>query len=321
MKRISIVIPMFNEEPLIRSFYDSLTAVIDSLPYLFELIFVNDGSSDGTQSELAALVESDSRVQVLELSRNFGHQAALSAGLEEAEGDLIITMDGDGQHPPELIAEMIRLAENGYEVVQTQRLDSQEKNSLKKRTSSLFYRLINKIGDTRTIPGGADFRLMSRQVLENLIAMPEYHRFLRGMVPWLGFKTVILPFQVQDRIAGKSKYSISKMLRLASDAVFSFSMAPLYVGLSAGAVFFLLAIIEVIYVLSFWISGRTSSLTPGWSSLMFMMLIIAAVLMVILGFIGVYVGYIFQEVKHRPVFVIKDKIVRSNEKPSEKESK
>ena len=162
---------------------------------------------------------------------------------------------------------------------------------------------------------------MTRQVVDNLIAMPEYHRFLRGMVPWLGFKSVILPFRPQTRIAGESKYSLSKMLRLASDAVFSFSMLPLYIGLSAGAIFLILALVEVIYVLSFWVSGRSAELAPGWSSLMFMMLIIAAVLMFILGFIGVYVGYIFQEVKHRPIYIIKDKIIRKDEELFDKEEK
>ena len=321
MKTISIVIPMYNEEQSAELFYQTLTATIDTLPYLFEIIFVNDGSSDQTQMKLAGFAQNDARIQILELSRNFGHQAALCAGLESATGDLILTMDGDGQHPAGLIPEMIRLCENGYDIVQTQRLDDGEKKTFKKRTSAFFYKVINKIGDTRTIPGGADFRLMTRQVVDNLIAMPEYHRFLRGMVPWLGFKSVILPFHPQTRIAGESKYSLSKMLRLASDAVFSFSMMPLYIGLSSGVLFLVLALVEVIYVLSFWISGRSAELSPGWSSLMFMMLIIAAVLMFILGFIGVYVGYIFQEVKHRPVYIIKNKNIRKDEELFDEEEK
>ena len=146
---------------------------------------------------------------------------------------------------------------------------------------------------------------MNRESLDALLSLTEYHKFLRGMVSWIGFRSVILPFEVPERLAGKTKYSLKKMFRLASDAVFSFSMVPLYIGLSAGALFFVLALIEVIYVLSFWISGKGSTLTPGWSSLMFMLLIIGAVLMVIMGFIGVYVGYIFQEVKHRPVYIMK----------------
>lgn len=310
---------MFNEEASCGGFYDELVPVINSLPYRFELIFVNDGSIDRTQQILESILEKDRRVQIIQLSRNFGHQAALCAGLENASGDYIITMDGDGQHPPRLIPEMIQLAENGYDIVQTQRLDDEEKSSFKKRTSKWFYQLINQIGDTKTLPGGADFRLITKQVLDNLLAMPEYHRFLRGMVSWLGFRSVVIPFHPEERLAGESKYSLKKMLKLGSDAVFSFSLVPLYVGLSAGGIFFILAIIEVIYVLSFWISGRSAELTPGWSSLMFMMLIIAAVLMILLGFIGIYVGYIFQEVKHRPVFVIKEKKVHPNNQKEQSE--
>jgi len=319
MKLISIIIPMFNEEASCGGFYDELIPIINSLPYRFELIFVNDGSVDRTQQILESILEKDRRVQIIQLSRNFGHQAALCAGLENASGDYIITMDGDGQHPPRLIPEMIQLAENGYDIVQTQRLDDEEKSSFKKRTSKWFYQLINQIGDTKTLPGGADFRLITKQVLDNLLAMPEYHRFLRGMVSWLGFRSVVIPFHPEERLAGESKYSLKKMLKLGSDAVFSFSLVPLYVGLSAGGIFFILAVIEVIYVLSFWISGRSAELTPGWSSLMFMMLIIAAVLMILLGFIGIYVGYIFQEVKHRPVFVIKEKKVHPNNQKEQSE--
>lgn len=319
MKLISIIIPMFNEEASCEAFYDELVSVINPLPYLFELIFVNDGSSDRTEQILESILEKDRRIQIIQLSRNFGHQSALCAGLENASGDYIITMDGDGQHPPRLIPEMIQLAENGYDIVQTQRLDDEEKSSFKKRTSKWFYQLINQIGDTKTLPGGADFRLITKQVLDNLLAMPEYHRFLRGMVSWLGFRSVVIPFHPEERLAGESKYSLKKMLKLGSDAVFSFSLVPLYVGLSAGGIFFILAVIEVIYVLSFWISGRSAELTPGWSSLMFMMLIIAAVLMILLGFIGIYVGYIFQEVKHRPVFVIKEKKVHPNNQKEQSE--
>ncbi len=313
MSFVSIVIPEYNEEKLLETFWSRLENALGALPsYSFEVIFVNDGSQDETQSILENISAGDQRVRIIELSRNFGHQAALCAGLEAARGDLVITMDGDGQHPPEMIGQMLKLADDGYEIVLTQRLEDKKESFFKRRTSAMFYRFINRIGDTQTTPGAADFRLLDRKVLDNLLKMPEYHRYLRGMVAWLGFKTVILPYTPEERIAGKSKYSFKKMVRLGSDAIFSFSMAPLYIGLSAGAVFLILAIIEAIYVLSFWIRGDTSSLAPGWSSLMFMMLIIGAVLMIILGFIGIYVGYIFQEVKHRPVYVVKKTVPEEN---------
>lgn len=305
MKSVSLIIPFYNEESVIERFYAELTAVIDPLKYMFDVICVNDGSKDSTQTILESLAASDVRLNVIELSRNFGHQAALCAGLESAAGDFVITMDGDGQHPPSLIPEMLELAEAGYDIVMTQRTDNGQGSWFKRSTSGIFYRLLNKISDTNTLPGGADFRLITHQVLENLLAMPEYHRFLRGMISWLGFKSVIIPFTPPPRLAGQSKYSLKKMFKLASDAVFSFSLTPLYIGLTAGVIFLLAALAEVIYVMSFWVSGRSHQLEPGWSSLMFMLLIVAGVLMILLGFIGIYVGYIFQEVKHRPVFVVK----------------
>ena len=305
MVQVSIVIPVYNEEPVLNTFYKQLSSVISGLGCSCEVIFVDDGSTDHTLYILDELKKTDPSVRVISLSRNFGHQAAICAGMEASRGKYTSTMDGDGQHPPELIAQMTALADAGYDIVMTQRMDQVANHSFKSVTSRMFYKVINRVGDTKTIPGGADFRLLNRKALDSLIAMPEYHRFLRGMVSWIGFRSVILPFTPNERIAGKSKYTLGKMFRLASDAIFSFSMLPLYIGLSAGAFFLILALIEAVYVLSFWISGNTSHLAPGWSSLMFMLLIIGAVLMIILGFTGVYIGYIFQEVKHRPVYIIK----------------
>jgi glycosyltransferase involved in cell wall biosynthesis len=300
---VDLVIPVYNEEGVVEQTHARICAVIESLPYDFNIYYVDDGSTDGTLASLHAL--DDPRVQVLELSRNFGHQAALTAGMDATRGDIIITMDGDGQHPPEMIPEMIDLINNGYDVVQTQRVDLAQPPSFKKWTSGLFYRLINAISGTRVLPGTADFRALSRQAVDALKAMPEYHRFLRGMVSWIGFSTVILPYQPADRISGISKYSLGKMFRLAMDAIFSFSLMPLYIGLSMGGLLLCLALAEIVYVLSFWVTGRTSNLAPGWSSLMFVILIVGGILMVLLGFIGVYVGYIFQEVKRRPVYLVK----------------
>ena len=300
---VDLVIPVFNEAGVVEQTHARICAVIESLPYDFIFYYVDDGSTDDTLASLKAL--DDARVQVIELSRNFGHQAALTAGMEASQGDIIITMDGDGQHPPEMIPEMIALVTQGYDVVQTQRADETQPASFKKWTSGLFYRLINSISGTHVLPGAADFRALSRQAVDALKAMPEYHRFLRGMVSWIGFSVVILPYQPADRISGVSKYSLGKMFRLAMDAIFSFSLMPLYIGLSMGGLLLCLALAEMVYVLSFWVTGRTSNLAPGWSSLMFVILIVGGILMVLLGFIGVYVGYIFQEVKRRPVYLVK----------------
>jgi len=302
-RTVDLVIPVFNEEGLVPQIHARICTAIDKLPYKFTIYYVDDGSKDGTSEAIESF--KDKRVRLLALSRNFGHQAALSAGMDASQGDIVITMDGDGQHPPEMIPQLVELVEHGYDVVQTQREDQAQPASFKKWTSILFYRLINVISGTRVLPGTADFRALSRQAVDALKAMPEYHRFLRGMVSWIGFSTVILPYQPSERISGVSKYSLGKMFRLAMDAMFSFSLVPLYLGLSLGGVLLCLAVFEMIYVLSFWITGQTSNLAPGWSSLMFVILIVGGMLMVLMGFIGVYVGYIFQEVKRRPIYIIK----------------
>ncbi len=303
---VGIVIPVYNEEQAAQAFHEQLRQAIDPLPYRFAILYVNDGSRDGTAAALERIRAADPRVAVLELSRNFGHQAALTAGLDHASGDYVISMDGDGQHPPALIGEMLVLARAGCDVVLTQRVDDAGVSPFKRRTAELFYGLINRMGETQILRGGADFRLMSRTAVDALGGMREYHRFLRGMVSWLGFRSAVIPYRPPARLAGKTKYTLRKMVRLARDAIFSFSLVPLYLGLSLGGLFFLLALIEVIYVLSFWVSGNSASLAPGWSSLMFVILVVGGILMVLLGFIGIYIGYVFQEVKRRPVYVLRE---------------
>ena len=303
---VDIVIPVFNEAGVIEQTHASLRALINSLPYAFTIYYVDDGSTDSTPESLRALAKLDREVKVIELSRNFGHQAALTAGMDAARGDVVITMDGDGQHPPELIPQMLDLVKHGYDVVQAQRIeDASRRSSFKDWASSGFYKLINLISGTRIVPEAADFRALTRQVVDALKSMPEYHRFLRGMVAWIGFSSVILPYHEPRRIAGTSKYSVGKMFRLASDAVFSFSLIPLYIGLSAGGIFFVLAVAQLIYVLVLWLTGQYEKIVPGWSSLMAVLLIASGIIMILLGFIGVYVGYIFQEVKRRPVYLVK----------------
>jgi len=300
---VSIVAPVFNEEAAISAFHEQLSRALQPLPYDFHIFYINDGSKDKTSDVLQSIADSDQRVVVIELSRNFGHQAALTAGLDLADGDFIITLDADGQHPPELITPMLELAETGYEIVLTQRMDEPGVSPFKRSTSALFYRLLNRISDIQILPGGADFRLLSQKAVAGLREMREVHRFLRGMVGWMGYRTAILPYHQPPRLGGKSKYSLAKMLRLSTDAIFSFSLLPLYVIILLGVLFLLLAAAEVIYVLSLWFS-RPESLAPGWSSLMFMLLVVGGTMMISMGFIGVYVGYIFQEVKRRPLYLL-----------------
>ncbi|MEI8131077.1 MAG: glycosyltransferase, partial [Leptolinea sp.] len=190
--------------------------------------------------------------------------------------------------------------------VLTQRSDVISPSLFKHWTSVIFYKIINKIGSTKMIQGAVDFRLLTRQVVKALRSMPEYHRFMRGMVAWVGYKSIILPYMPPARIAGKSKYSLGRMLRLSMDAVFSFSLVPLYIGISLGVLMLVLAFLEMLYVLNFWVTGNISNLAPGWSSLMFILLLIGGFLMISIGVIGVYIGYIFQEVKGRPVYLIRE---------------
>jgi len=302
---IDLVIPIYNEAGVIEEIHKRIRNVVDKLHADVRFLFIDDGSDDGTADSLRAIAGSDPRVTILTLSNNFGHQAALTAGLDHATGDIVISMDGDGQHPPEVIPQMIDLIQQGYDIVQAQRIAESKPSFFKRWTSDTFYKLLNTISGTHIVSGAADFRAMSRQAVDALKAMPEYHRFLRGMVSWMGYSSVILPYHQPQRIAGRSKYSLGKMFRLASDAIFSFSLIPLYIGLSSGILFFALAFVQLTYVLVLWITGNTEQVVAGWSSLMGVLLIASGIIMILLGFIGVYVGYIFQEVKRRPVYLLK----------------
>jgi polyisoprenyl-phosphate glycosyltransferase len=318
MARIDFIIPVFNEGPALERFHAALHASLSPLlQHSFRFLYVNDGSSDETPAVLDRMVASDTRIVPIELSRNFGHQAAISAGLDAFDADAVIMMDGDGEHPPLLIPEMIGLFEAGYDIVQTQRMDSERKGFFLKRvTSAMFYNLINRMGETNVISGAADFRLLSRDAAEALRRLPEYHRFYRAMVQWIGFRSVILPYVPAQRIEGHSKYSLRKMLRLAQDGMFSFSQAPLRMGFVIGTAFLVLAATEIVYVLSFWIRGETSKLVPGWSSLMMVLTISSATTMFLMGILGFYIGMIFEEVKRRPVYLTRKPLTAFSTPPS-----
>ncbi len=303
MLRLDIVIPVFNEAEGLGRLHASLTGALAGLEYDLRILYVDDGSSDDTQLVLRKLAAADPRVQFLGLSRNFGHQAALTAGLDHADANIVVMMDGDGQHPPELIPEMLRLHQLGYDIVQTRRMDSG--NSLKVSTGRGFYWLLNRVGELNVSPGAADFRLVTQEVLASLRKCNEYHRFLRGLFSWMGFKTVLLPYEPKGRLAGGSKYSLKKMLNLARDGLFSFSLMPLRLAFFLGLLFLVFAVFEVGYVLRFWLSGNLQQLVPGWSSTIIILTVSSGITMVLLGFIGIYVGMIFQEVKRRPAYLLK----------------
>jgi len=306
--KVDFVIPLFNEEESLPRFHQMLESTELPERWKRRYIYVNDGSSDGTQNILRNLADNNSNVLAVELSRNFGHQAALSAGLAETAGDVVIMMDGDGQHPPSLAPEMIRLFESGCDIVQARRVDEANAQSAFKRwTSRLFYRLLRTIGEVELVEGGSDFRLLSRRAVEALKHLPEYDRFLRGMTVWIGFTTAVLPYRASKRLGGTSKYSWRKMTSLAGDGIFSFSTVPLRIGLFLGLGFILISTMEVLYIAAVAIGGHRDRLIPGWSSLILIVTLSSAINMILLGVLGVYVGMIFLEVKRRPVYLVQSK--------------
>ena len=303
---LSVVVPAFNEEESLEAFYAALHGELERLDLRWELIIVNDGSRDRTAGIIRQLHERDSRVQGLLFARNFGHQVAISAGIAHAQGRAVIVMDADLQHPPELIPEMVRLWREGNHVVYTIRTYGPEVGRFKRLSSEMFYNVINKVSNINLIPGAADFRLMDRRVVDYLNAMPENARFVRGMVSWLGFKQVGIPYTAAPRFAGTSKYSLTKMLAFAVEGITSFSTRPLRWSMYLG---FFVALSVVPYsILAIYQHLFTNLTVPGWSSLIVAISFLGAVQLIFLGILGEYIGRIYTEVKRRPLYTIEEKI-------------
>ncbi len=303
---LCVVCPCFNEEEVIERFYLALTDVLRDLDDVeYYIHFVDDGSSDATLQRLNAIAGADDRVRVFSLSRNFGHQIALSAGLDTAAGDAVLMMDSDLQHPPELIPRMIELWREGHDVVSTVRRATEDSSLLKRLTSSGFYFLINRFGDTPIVPNAADFCLLSRRALEALRSMPERHRFLRGMISWIGYPRTFIEFEAPARAAGVSKYSMRKMLALALDATISFSTAPIKLARSVGAATVVAGLCYLVYVLckAMFVGG----VVLGWPSLICTILILGGVQLTFTGLIGEYLVRVFDETKQRPLYFFKQR--------------
>ncbi|MFA6074926.1 MAG: glycosyltransferase family 2 protein [Negativicutes bacterium] len=310
MKKISIVVPIYNEEANIEYFSNSITQVMSKLSYDWELIFVDDGSKDATPMLIHQLSLRDCRIKGFQLSRNYGHMAALSCGLDNAQGDAVISMDGDMQHPPEMLPQLLELWEQGYEVVQTLRKSTEGVSLFKKVTSAFFYKLINSMSKVQIAEGGSDFRLLDRKAVLAFRKFREESRFIRGMISALGYKKITVDFVASPRFAGKSKYSLGKMMHFALDGITAFSKTPLrlvfYFGLLCGLLsVFLIA--HVFYVVYF-----TNSAAPGWASMTASIAFVGGIQMMGLGVIGEYIGRIFEEVKHRPIYLISEEIGEFN---------
>lgn len=303
---LSIVIPTCNEEGNIVSMYERLLAVMNEIQVAnFEFVFVDDGSSDNSLLRIQELRAKDSRVKFIQLSRNFGHQNALKAGLDHAQGAAVISMDADLQHPPELIPTLFEKWKAGFEVVYTIRKDDQKVPLLKKWTSKGFYRLTNKLAEIPMEEGTADFRLLDRKVVDALKKYTESHLFLRGIIPSLGFKQIGLPYVPHARFSGKTKYSFSKMLRFALTGITSSSAKPLYFSIYTGLFFAMLAFLYGIYAI--YIAAFTKEAITGWTSIIASILFIGGIQLIMIGILGIYLGKLFIQSKNRPLYLITEK--------------
>ncbi|MBI5218437.1 MAG: glycosyltransferase family 2 protein [Bacteroidia bacterium] len=302
---ISVVIPLYNEEPNLGHLYENLAEVLNNLGKSHEIIFVDDGSRDRSFEMVKQLFAKDSNVKGISFSRNFGHQAALLAGLECSRGEIVIMMDADLQHPPDVIPVLIEKYKEGCDIVNTRRIDSGGTGFLKKITSALFYTLINFLSDVRIEPASADFRLMSRQAVDSFVKIKERARFTRGLVSWMGFKQAIVEYNEAPRFAGKSQYTLKKMLNLCFDGIISFSSKPLRLAFYLGLFVFLFGICYAVYAIIVKALGHA---VPGWTSLLVMILIIGGVQLFCTGIIGEYIAKIYYESKSRPMYFIKEEV-------------
>ncbi|HVF56293.1 MAG TPA: glycosyltransferase family 2 protein [Pyrinomonadaceae bacterium] len=304
---VSLVVPCYNEEAVIGETHRRLVAVLETVAGLrFEVIYVDDGSIDETPELLGQLHASDRRVRVVRLSRNFGHQVALSAGLEHASGDAVVVIDADLQDPPEVIPEMLARWRDGYEVVYGLRIDREGETAFKIWTAKIFYRLINRLSKVQIPADVGDFRLMDRRVVEVLLAMPERDRFVRGMVSWVGFRQVAVMYRRAARRAGESKYPLLKMLRFAADGVVSFSFAPLRLAVWVGFLAIGVAFAGIVYAMI--VRLYTNDWVRGWASIFTAILFLGGIQLVTLGIVGEYVGRIYAEVKRRPLYVVEKRL-------------
>ena len=303
-KRLSIVVPCYNEEDCLEELFRRLGDVAGEVAGDdYEIVLVNDGSQDGTWRLIKEAARSDPRVVGIDMSRNYGHQLALSAGLSYCAGERILVIDADLQDPPELLKEMMRLMDEGYDVVYGQRRRRDGETYFKRTSAAMFYRLLARVTDVDIPIDAGDFRLMSRRALDMLLSMPEQHRFIRGMVSWIGYRQIAIPYDRSERYAGVTKYPLKKMVRFAVDAITGFSIQPLRLASQLGLVLGACGVFLIIYILQAYFRGHV---VQGWTSLMAVVVILGSIQMLVLGFLGEYVGRIYIESKRRPLFIVQE---------------
>ena len=301
---ISVVVSVYNEAEGIAGSYAEFTRVLSAMDCTYELIFVNDGSTDATLSILKPIAESDTNVRVINFSKNFGHESAMIAGIDYAKGDAIICMDSDLQHPPVKIPEMVASWKEGFDVVNMVRVERKDATVWNKITSRCFYKFINRISDAKLAENASDFFLISRSVADVLKTdFRERTRFLRGLIQLVGYSRTTLEYVAQERQAGQSHYSFFKLLKLSFSAISSFSKMPLQLGLFAGIIFGCISLLLIIYSVVMWFLERPVS---GYTTLVVFMSAFASIQMFVIGVIGQYLGFIFDEIKGRPIYIVKD---------------
>jgi glycosyltransferase involved in cell wall biosynthesis len=303
MALVSVVAPMHDEAPTVARFHERVAAALEGEDW--ELVVVDDGSGDATHAELAAIAAADDRVRVVRLSRSFGHQAALTAGLEHARGDAVVMLDGDLQDPPEVIPAMLARWREGSEVVYAVREARPGETPFKRVTARWFYRLFRRLTDVDLVEESGDFRLMDRRALDALLAMPERNRFLRGMTVWVGYTQTAVPFAREARSAGRTKYTTSRMLRFAFDAITSFSNRPLQFATLLGFFFSLIAFLAIPLTI---VARFAEIYERGVPTTIVIVLLLGGIQLITVGIIGEYVGRIYDEVKHRPMYVVRDRV-------------
>jgi len=303
---VSVVVPCFNEEEMLQDTNRRLIAALERMPVKFEIIYVDDGSADSTLEILREMAGQDERIRVVGFSRNFGHQMAITAGLEHAGGHAVVVIDADLQDPPEVILEFVRKWMDGYDVAYGVRAERDGESAFKLWTAKVFYRCIDRLSDTRIPLDTGDFRLMDRRVVDALLSMQERDRFVRGMVSWLGFSQVAVRYRRAARPAGVTKFSFFKMVRFALDGIFSFSVLPLRLATWTGFLASGLAVFAILYSAYARIFG--SGWVKGWTSTVIAVLFLGGVQLVSLGLIGEYVGRIYGETKRRPLYVVRERM-------------
>lgn len=304
-KVISVIIPVYNEEKNIPEIYSRVSSVLSYIPYGYEIILVDDGSIDGSKREITSIIKKDSKVKAIEFSRNFGKEAATTAGVCAALGDAIIIIDADLQHPPEFITEMIKKWEEGAEVVVGVRRTNKNEGPVKRIGSKFFYLLMNTIGETSIIPGSTDFRLIDRKVANEFKRFTEHERMTRGLIDWLGFRRAYVPFNANERIVGKPGYSTAKLFSLAFSAMRAHSLLPLRVAGWIGTSISLISVTLAIYVFTKIYFYNDTFDSAAMLALMIMFLV--GVVLICMGFIASYIGSIQKDVQNRPMYIIRDR--------------